>query len=71
MAHMHLHAGTGKLANIARRLKVGAGNDIAALVKDEAMPLMPAPPIPIKWALLKSGAEVAVWESACARVLLA
>lgn len=35
MAHMHLHAGTGKLANIARRLKVGAGNDIAALVKDE------------------------------------
>ena len=35
MAHMHLHAGAGKLANVARRLKVGAGNDIAALVKDE------------------------------------
>ena len=35
MAHMHLHAGAGKLANIARRLKVGAGNDIAAFVKDE------------------------------------
>lgn len=35
MAHMHLHAGAGKLANIARRLKVGAGNDITAFVKDE------------------------------------
>lgn len=35
MAHVDLHAGTGKLANIARRLKVGAGNGITALVQDE------------------------------------
>ena len=35
MAHVHLHAGAGKLANVARRLKVGAGNGITALVKDK------------------------------------
>ena len=35
VTYMHLHAGAGKLADIARRLKVGAGNGIAALVQDE------------------------------------
>ena len=35
MAHVDLHASAGKLANIARRLKVGTGNGITALVQDE------------------------------------
>lgn len=36
VAHMNLHASTGKLTNVARGLKVGTGNGIAALVQNES-----------------------------------
>ena len=36
VAHMNLHASTGKLTNVARGLKVGTGNGIATLVQNES-----------------------------------